>query len=393
MKFARCANFVGGEAQSWADGFHVQRYLEETQVRELHTRMHAAQVEGCSLCSDSGVEECIHVCFPHTLHTPLPSSAARRAHLESYFSNLSSRSDYRGLKKRITAIRRAHQAVSSSSSDEDLIIPPASPRDQPVSFSAPRPSEYASSSTSGPSVRRQSESADTPGHEHDREHHAHWQIRNDREEVESSPERLEGDGNPDSPTRPSLAARSTTVEAAALPRMRRGRSNTVTTVLGRALQRASSTKGTTSGPVAGPRFDVRHPIPLKDLIPQLTPVERAFFEKLDEELDKVESFYCERERDMRHRYAFPLLSTPACLSCVQSEPAQGATARAERPQTSVLRACKSGRTTAPPLLLLTKFVRLGGASGRYSALFLAASSPSYPRGPPHPHAPPETPGR
>ncbi|RDX42436.1 hypothetical protein OH76DRAFT_101013 [Lentinus brumalis] len=209
--------------------------------------------------------------------------------------------DYRGLKKRITAIRRAHQAVSSSSSDEDLIIPPASPRDQPVSFSAPRPSEYASSSTSGPSVRRQSESADTPGHEHDREHHAHWQIRNDREEVESSPERLEGDGNPDSPTRPSLAARSTTVEAAALPRMRRGRSNTVTTVLGRALQRASSTKGTTSGPVAGPRFDVRHPIPLKDLIPQLTPVERAFFEKLDEELDKVESFYCERERDMRHR--------------------------------------------------------------------------------------------
>ncbi len=295
-------------------------------------------------------------CSPHTLHTPLPTSAGGPADLGGYLSTLSSHSDYRGLKKRITAIRRAHQAASSSS-DEDLNLSPTSPRDQPAfsdlrNFSAPHPSEYASSSTSGPSARRQSESADTPGHEHDREHHAHWQIRDDREEVESSPERLEGDGHPDSPTRPTLAARSTTVEAAALPRMRRGRSNTVTTVLGRALQRASSTKGTTSGPDAGPRFDVRHAIPLKDLIPQLTPVERAFFEKLDEELDKIESFYCERERDMRHRYAFSPTFF-ACLSFVQSEPAQGATARAERPPTSVLRACNPGRTTAPPLLLLT----------------------------------------
>ncbi|CDO74587.1 hypothetical protein BN946_scf184583.g14 [Trametes cinnabarina] len=38
-----------------------------------------------------------------------------------------------------------------------------------------------------------------------------------------------------------------------------------------------------------------------ELLPQLTPVERAFFDKLDEELDKVESFYCEREREMRQR--------------------------------------------------------------------------------------------
>ncbi len=39
-----------------------------------------------------------------------------------------------------------------------------------------------------------------------------------------------------------------------------------------------------------------------ELLPQLTPVEHTFFDKLDEQLDKVESFYCERERDMRHRY-------------------------------------------------------------------------------------------
>ncbi|KAI0697516.1 SPX domain-containing protein [Cerioporus squamosus] len=214
--------------------------------------------------------------------------------------------DYRGLKKRITAIRRAHQAASSSS-DEDLS--PTSPRDQSAvsehrNFSAPRPSEDTSSLASGPVDRRQSESSDIPGREHDRGRHAHWQTQDEREELESSPERLEGDGHVDSPTRPTIAARSTTVEHAALPRMRRGRSNTVTTVLGRALQRANSTKGTTSGSLAGPRFDVRRPIPLMELLPQLTPVERAFFDKLDEELDKVESFYCERERDMRHRCAF-----------------------------------------------------------------------------------------
>ena len=51
-----------------------------------------------------------------------------------------------------------------------------------------------------------------------------------------------------------------------------------------------------------PRFDLRRPIPLMELLPELTPVEKAFFEKLDEELDKVESFYCEREKEMRHRF-------------------------------------------------------------------------------------------
>lgn len=40
-----------------------------------------------------------------------------------------------------------------------------------------------------------------------------------------------------------------------------------------------------------------------DLLPQLSPVERAYFDKLDEELDKIDSFYCEREREMRHRSA------------------------------------------------------------------------------------------
>lgn len=41
--------------------------------------------------------------------------------------------------------------------------------------------------------------------------------------------------------------------------------------------------------------------PLMELLPLLTPVQRAFFEKLDVELDKVESFFCAREREVRAR--------------------------------------------------------------------------------------------
>jgi hypothetical protein len=51
------------------------------------------------------------------------------------------------------------------------------------------------------------------------------------------------------------------------------------------------------------QWDLTKSIPLKDLIPMLSRVQRAFFEKLDVELDKVENFYLEREKDMRTRCA------------------------------------------------------------------------------------------
>lgn len=47
------------------------------------------------------------------------------------------------------------------------------------------------------------------------------------------------------------------------------------------------------------QWDLAKSIPLKDLLPMLSPVHRAFFEKLDRELDKVDSFYLEREKEMR----------------------------------------------------------------------------------------------
>lgn len=48
-------------------------------------------------------------------------------------------------------------------------------------------------------------------------------------------------------------------------------------------------------------WDLSRSIPLKDLMPVLTPVQKSFFEKLDGELDKVETFYVEREKEMRTR--------------------------------------------------------------------------------------------
>lgn len=48
-------------------------------------------------------------------------------------------------------------------------------------------------------------------------------------------------------------------------------------------------------------FDLSRSIPLKDLIPALNPLQKAFFDKLDGELEKVETFYVEREKDMHTR--------------------------------------------------------------------------------------------
>ena len=54
-----------------------------------------------------------------------------------------------------------------------------------------------------------------------------------------------------------------------------------------------------------PDTDFFHPmsktLPLKELLPLLSPLERSFFEILDEEMEKVEAFYVAREAEMRKR--------------------------------------------------------------------------------------------
>lgn len=87
------------------------------------------------------------------------------------------------------------------------------------------------------------------------------------------------------------------------------------------------------------QWDLAKSIPLKDLYPLLIPVQRAFFEKLDIELDKVESFYVEREKEMRARcVTFYLALLTFRLIIQQNLGIESADAGTQTTQTSVL--CK-----------------------------------------------------
>lgn len=48
-------------------------------------------------------------------------------------------------------------------------------------------------------------------------------------------------------------------------------------------------------------------LPLSIIVPQLSPIERRFIDKLDKELGKVEKFYLARERDAKLRYVSQLV--------------------------------------------------------------------------------------
>jgi hypothetical protein len=55
-----------------------------------------------------------------------------------------------------------------------------------------------------------------------------------------------------------------------------------------------------SDPV-GPKPHPFSELPLRDLMPLLSPPELAFFSTLDAELDKIETFYLARENEMKIR--------------------------------------------------------------------------------------------
>ena len=50
-------------------------------------------------------------------------------------------------------------------------------------------------------------------------------------------------------------------------------------------------------------WDMDRSVPMIELQPLLTPVQKAFFDKLDSELDKVETFYGKQEKEMKSRVA------------------------------------------------------------------------------------------
>ena len=43
----------------------------------------------------------------------------------------------------------------------------------------------------------------------------------------------------------------------------------------------------------------RIPLPLKVIVASLSPLEKQFIDKLDKELDQVENFYLEREKEAK----------------------------------------------------------------------------------------------
>ncbi|KAI0642774.1 SPX domain-containing protein [Trametes meyenii] len=213
--------------------------------------------------------------------------------------------DYRGLKKRITAIRRAHQAANGGARVQGTS--PLLPLERAsISNDSEREGRPASR-RSACSDQIASRSEDVPTCEPalgfvPKKPGMPVAVTDEPAEFDSEP-RLDGrEGTKHSPE--DLQPGSG--EPSALHRAPR-RNTTVAGMIGRAFssahipQRAYSQRGSAGAGQGIARFDLRHPIPLMELLPLLTPVERTFFDKLNEELDKVESFYCEREREMKHR--------------------------------------------------------------------------------------------
>ncbi|KAH8084370.1 EXS family protein/ERD1/XPR1/SYG1 family protein [Cristinia sonorae] len=86
--------------------------------------------------------------------------------------------------------------------------------------------------------------------------------------------------------------RANTLNMGMLPRLRRRSTFRLPT----SLRRGGDGRWELNGEPKLP-WDPTKPVSLADLMPLLTSTQRTFFDKLDSELDKVESFYVERERE------------------------------------------------------------------------------------------------
>ncbi|KAI0759780.1 hypothetical protein BC629DRAFT_1055295 [Irpex lacteus] len=191
--------------------------------------------------------------------------------------------DYRGLKKRITAIRVSQQNDDASTHNSLKPAPPVLNISQ---------IETRTSTSGEPSQARSARSFLVEvAHEADEDTDARCDTPEPRSthETDAVDDAAHADAqtcskillpqessNPDEQAEQHGIIRSATLNMGFLPRLTRGKSS----------------RGV---------FDLSRSVPLKDLIPALNPLQKAFFDKLDGELEKVETFYVEREKDMHAR--------------------------------------------------------------------------------------------
>ena len=197
-------------------------------------------------------------------------------HIRSSLTLAFLHSDYRGLKKKITAIRRAQEAASDPDTDGDAPLLPLPPSPSP----APAQSRTAASGSvpSTPTSRT-----------------AHFDVDVDDDDGRTSTSSLP-------------AGSSAHTGAGTPPRLRRRVTGLSVLTHARSFSSTHGSTATTTapatpatqGPGPWPWALGAHP-PLRELLPRLPPVARSFFDMLDGELDKVESFYCARERELRTR--------------------------------------------------------------------------------------------
>lgn len=186
-------------------------------------------------------------------------------------------SDYRGLKKKITAIRRAQEAAPDPDTDGDAPLLPLPPSPSPSPSPAQSRTAASGSVPSTPTSRT-----------------AHFDVDDD------------DDGRTSTSSLPAGSSAHTGAGAGTPPRLRRRVTGLSVLTHARSFSSTHRSTATTTAPATPatqgpwPWAPGAHP-PLRELLPRLPPVARSFFDMLDGELDKVESFYCARECELRTR--------------------------------------------------------------------------------------------
>ncbi|KAL0960089.1 hypothetical protein HGRIS_011733 [Hohenbuehelia grisea] len=183
--------------------------------------------------------------------------------------------DYRGLKKKITAVRRAQDTTSA------LVDSPASSRSDlrtPGKAADSRPALPNSKSSDAVKSLHSDTAVEAPG------------ATSGVVEAKRVAVQISDDGAP-------MKASSSDVLGNKRSGSRTQRSGTISRMMSN-MNRPRSKSNLRARD--GMNLHLKA-LPLHTLLPTLSPVERSFFAKLDSELEKIESFYLDREKEMQAR--------------------------------------------------------------------------------------------